>query len=217
MIKISPAILTSEKNEFIQELKIFRPIAEQIDIDINIPNDEFEGNVTFDLASVLDQLSKFPGIYGIHLMVTNPVIFIAQIIDRTEYFTEGSVIYVHQESNLDGVFDINLPEKFRLGISVKAETELNSIGYYNQFDEVQFMTIETGAQGNPFKPEILERVNFLKDNSYEGLVSIDGSVNEKTAEIIKEYPLDRVSVGSYLSRSEDPIKSYKKLDRILNY
>src|SRR5690606_33134550 len=95
----------------------------------------------------------------------------------------------------------DIADNFRIGITVKAETQMQAVEFYNQFPEVQLMTIETGKQGNPFMPAVLEKSQWLRSEGFTGMISIDGGVSLYTAETIKSYPIDRVSVGSFLSKS----------------
>lgn len=208
---IAPAILVSNMEDFEKQLALYTEFAECIDIDINVEADKFRGIVTVDIESVLKKITSGSVHYPVcnyHLMVTFPKKYVEMIY---QYDVTFNRIYLHQEADLE---DIEITDK--IGITVKAETPMREIEYYKQFSEVQLMTIETGAQGNPIKPEILERSRWLRNNGYEGEISIDGGTNDKTAELIKQYPIDKVSVGSFFSRANDPKSNYEKLQQLLN-
>lgn len=214
MIEISPAILTDNKKEFVRQLKAYTAFAKQVDIDINIPDDNFPGHATVELGFVLDQLLHEQGKFGTHLMVAEPLALVNVFI-RTPLPHE-LVFYIHQEANYKSIIDVELPPKYALGVAVKAESELMDLEFYQQFAEVQLMTIKTGEQGNPFLEAALRRAAKLRALGFTGKISCDGGVDLETAKLIKNEPIDRVSVGSYLSTAVDPEAAYRQLDAILN-
>lgn len=213
MIKITPAILVSSKeqlkNELIETTKYFN----QIDIDINTPNDDFEGKITVDIPTVLEEIKAYKKIeFTFHLMVSDPLPLI-KIVEKSMQSSKINFI-IHQESDYKSVLEHLSAEN--LGICVKAESKLKEIDFYNQFKEVQLMTIVTGEQGNPFIPEVLDRVEWLKENYYKGIVSLDGSVNLQSASFIRKYEVDRVSVGSFFSKAENLVLNKQKIELALN-
>ena len=50
----------------------------------------------------------------------------------------------------------------------------------------------------------------------KGLIALDGGVNIKTAPLLKNYPIDKVSVGSYFSKSNDLQSDLNLLNQTLN-
>lgn len=214
MIEISPAILEDNEKDFLNQLRNYLDFANHIDIDVNIKNDDFVGKETLSVSRVAMLLQNIDHFFGIHLMVTNPLKEINEFLNIKKDFK--GIFYIHQESNIDVILNSKIFKKHSFGITVKAESNIRSIEFYKNFPEVQLMTIETGIQGNPFKPEVLKRVEWLRSEGYLGKISIDGSVNLHTSELIREYPLDRVSVGSYLAKAQNPLLNYQKLYLALN-
>ncbi|MDQ6984774.1 MAG: hypothetical protein Q9M91_06450 [Candidatus Dojkabacteria bacterium] len=215
-IIISPAILESDLNTFEGELNLYVNFAKQVDVDINIANDLFEGNVTTASDQVVQILKKTPEDlkFGIHLMVSEPL---KEIVKFKELgLLEKCVFYLQQETKIGEVLDYKERDRLSLALSIKAETPFKGLEFYNEFDEIQLMTVQIGFQGGKFIPEVLDRVEYLKENGYKGKISIDGGVNLKTAELIREHALDRVSVGSYFSKSENLELDWMKLDLALN-
>lgn len=211
MIEISPAVLASSKEEFLRQVKGYKKVVDRIDIDINTADDRFYGVVTVTPTEVLEIISQNLDVkFSLHLMVERPL----YIIQDFKKIRQDLFYFVHQEAYIDDVFEVLKKEE--CGVVVKAESALESVDFYNQFSEVQFMTIETGEQGNGFKPEVLDRVEWLKKQGYKGKISIDGSVNLESSDLIKRFPIDRVSVGSFFSKSNDFKKDYDLLDKLLN-
>jgi ribulose-phosphate 3-epimerase len=212
-IQICPAILTSSEDEFKRELEVYSKLFEVIDIDINLEGDKFYGQVTVGTDFVAKEIQKFDVKFNIHLMVSNPLREIEKF-SKEQIMAKNISFFIHQESNINKLID--RVEELNLKLAVKAGSEPREIEFYKKFPEIQLMTIETGKQGNKFKPEILSRAEWLRTNGYEGNISIDGSVNLESARIIRQHKIDRVSAGSYFSRSENVSDSKMKLALALN-
>ncbi len=216
MIQVCPAILTNSKDEFTRELKEYSQHFEIIDVDINIEDDEFYGDVTVTPieACQLIKESRVECKFNFHIMANKPEQLMYEIRDNLSA-EKINKFFIHQESESD-LLNIEGFDKSKLAIAIKADSVLREIDFYNNFLEVQLMTVKTGKQRNPFLPVVLERVVTLKKEGYRGTISVDGSVNIESAKLIKEFPIKRVSVGSYFSKSADVKESLIELEKILN-
>ncbi|MCA9386767.1 hypothetical protein KC669_01910 [Candidatus Dojkabacteria bacterium] len=211
MIEISPAVLVNSEAEIEKELLGYSKLFKQVDIDINVEGDDFAGDVTLDVKSVLEYCTKYSSLdYTFHLMVSEPLSLIELILKEWS----NAKFIIHQEANFEPVAE-KLGAK-NLGICIKAESKLKDIEFYKQFKEVQLMTIVTGKQGNPFKKEILDRVEWLRESGYQGIISLDGSINLNSAQLIRNYDVNRVSVGSFFSKAENIELNKQKLELALN-
>lgn len=213
MFQICPAILTNNIQEFERELNAYSKYFTLIDVDINVEDDSFEGKVTAHIERIKPLIEKSTSMFNFHLMTTDPSIEISQLDTFVNSYNFKYII--HQESNLDKEI-FTLHNKKKLGVAVKADSDLMDLDFYNKFSEIQFMTIDTGFQGNSFREEILERVNEIKEIGYLGKISIDGGINLASARFIKDYPVDRLSVGSYFSKSENIKNDLQSLENALN-
>lgn len=221
MIQICPAILVDKVEDLKTQLEQYIPMFDQIDIDVNIEHDDFEGkvlvlpgNVYSVILNLFQDISVKPTI-ALHFMVSNPLPYIVlwhNVIGQSIPIK----FYIHQEAMYKQVLESDLFEKYEINMSVKIESDMKPIEFYNQFNEIQLMSIEAGAQGNSFIPEVLERVEWLRENGYDKKISLDGGVNLKTASVLRETTINRVSVGSYFAKSTDLQMDKMKLELALN-
>jgi pentose-5-phosphate-3-epimerase len=214
MIQICPAILTDNAEDFTRQIKIYPTIFEQIDIDINIDSDGFKGMVTVDLPMIAEQSSDYASRLGFHLMVEKPEALVKELLSLKSEFKK-SKFYIHQESSFTKEFLDSIPFENRC-VAVQLESSTREVTFYSQFSEVQLMTVSIGFQGQKFEESALERAIWLKENGYKGKISIDGGIDLNSAKVIKNYPIDRVSVGSYFSKSENLELDKTKLNLALN-
>lgn len=204
---ISPAILVKNPAQLRHHLQ--RYLAAGIrSIDIDIQETPFASNSTLPFAEAFSLVQNLDlpedVILGWDLKLADPRSAVEQIIDA---FPDQR-IYVYQNVQNDYLVQ-NI--QFGVAIAVMGDDELRDLDFYQQFPEVQIMSVESETQGAEISAEDLSKVTRLREMGYTGLISIDGGVHLETAELIKNYPIDRVSVGSYFQQSDDVGKAYEEL------
>lgn len=213
MIQITPAILTDDLKTFKSLIEKFKDFES---IDIDIIRAPFVENKTLQIEDIMKDLEPLSSkSIGLHFMVQDPETDLKKLKDSI-LKDHDLRIYLQQESDLKFLKDFEWPKTWSRAVSVKVETNLFDAKYYEQFSEVQIMSVKVGGQGYEFQTEALEKVVNLEEIGYNGLVSLDGSINLKTASMIKDYAVDRVSVGSYFVKADDVSLAKMKLDLALN-
>ena len=227
MIFITPAILVNKPSDLKNFIHSFSIYFNRIDIDF------MDGSITSSTTVSLDEILNIVANYlshisfGFHLMTNNVDLIKDFILKLSLVYTkelnvkvQNFAIYLHQEvltnnqnDNLLEFILSNLTKESR-GVVVSIEQDIIDLDFYNNFSEVQIMTVQIGAQGGKFEKAALNKIYLLKD--YNGVISIDGGVNLETSQIIKQYRINRVSVGSYFQRSTNLLHDLEALDKILN-
>lgn len=213
MIQITPAILTNNLSLMQQYLVSFLTLG---NIDIDVIQKDYINNETITIDELLenDTLYSYEDI-GWHLMVNYPENQVV-ILLNSHYSKKRCRIYAQQEVELKAYLNLKFPEGWNRCVCLEVRSPLRELEFYNQFDEVQFMSVEIGVQGNKFDPSVLSKVDTLRKMGYNGIVSLDGGINLSTAKLLLNHRIDRVSVGSYLSNADDKNLAYNELKKILN-
>jgi len=95
--------------------------------------------------------------------------------------------------------------EFSIGLVLNPENsvfELKQRCDLNSIPIIQIMTVVPGFQGSPFIPEMLKKIDQLKQAGYRNKIYLDGGINELTLPLIsanKNLP-DVVCVGSFLTK-----------------
>ena len=55
-----------------------------------------------------------------------------------------------------------------------------------------------GSQAEPFDERVLSQIKSLREKYEELIISVDGSVNDKTAHLLRDAGASRLVVGSFL-------------------
>ena len=76
------------------------------------------------------------------------------------------------------------------------------------------MSVEPGFGGQGFMPNSIDKVkelyNLRKENNYNYLINIDGGINDKTINLVKDY-IDMAVVGSYITKATDKVECANKI------
>lgn len=105
-----------------------------------------------------------------------------------------------------------------VGVAAHGATSVETISEYaKSADYIQLMGIrEIGAQGQPFDETVLERIEALRQQFPEKVISVDGSVNSETIVRLKKAGVTRMVVGSAILHQADPKKAHQELSALIN-
>jgi ribulose-phosphate 3-epimerase len=208
-MQINPAILVTSVSEFLIQASSLVDVVTELDIDII----DWKRTKSKTL-SVHDALkNKIPLKLNFDLMMDRPKEAVRELI----YDNRVKTIIINPEckDNVEELIDLIHYFKKKAGMSINPDNDLDVVEpYLKVLDLIQIYTVEPGSQGNPFLPERLDVAPNLKMFGFEGHIEVDGGINLDTVRIVKQYPVDILSVGSYLSKAKDPTKAYLLIKKI---
>ena len=177
-----------------------------------------------DFISVLKQqfnnLTMKQFTFDFHLMVKNyqehikkleglkKILKIKNVLIHFDLFPNYSLLTTH--SSL-----------FSIGLVLNPQDRIDNLASkynLNSITTIQIMSVNPGAQGTPFLPETLKKIEQLRLVGYRNKIFLDGAVNDRTMPIInsKKYRPDFVCPGSYLAKApEEELK--KRVDYLLQF
>ena len=165
----------------------------------DIMDGHFCKNITMspDLISAIAKVSKKP--IDVHLMTVHPN-------DWIEGLAKAGVTTIcpHAETiNTDAFRTINRIRDFgcQAGIVLNPATPVDVIKHYiNRLSMVTVMTVDVGFAGQPFIPEMIEKIKELvklrSELNLNFKIQIDGSCNNKTFKILHDAGADIFVLGS---------------------
>lgn len=214
-IPIVPAIIPSSVTELIETAKAFR-FSRELHVDV------IDG--VFTLASswpyepVGEPLAIKPhtDVYTLEvdLMVSKP------LEAAKAWKNAGADMFVfHMETiDLPSFVDFIAHTEITVGISFHGETNIESVlPYIEVADYVQIMGIHSiGVQGQVFSEETFSKIERIKREFPEKMISVDGSVNKRTIVRLVKAGVDRLIVGSAIIKQSDPKLAYQELCALVN-
>lgn len=204
-VQLIPSLLTTSKKEFSKQLEAVTGVVDMVQIDIADGN--FVPNTTFNQPEIVTK-STTPKL-ELHMMVSNP----SKEIERWGGIDQMERILFHFEST-------NKPKKLinqihshncQAGMVLNPDTPNKVIdNYIQQLDDVMFMGVKPGFQGQELIPEVLEKIKQFKNKYPKIYCEIDGSVNMETLEKIIPTGVDAVCPGSAIFGNENTPKENAK-------
>jgi ribulose-phosphate 3-epimerase len=100
-------------------------------------------------------------------------------------------------------------------LSLNPDTELEAIEpYRKKVDGILFLTVNPGKSGNPYQPQVVERIRDLRDMDKEICIEVDGGVTNETLPFLLDAGVNGVAIGSYFANDKIESRSMEILEVI---
>ncbi|ABV67120.1 ribulose-phosphate 3-epimerase [Aliarcobacter butzleri RM4018] len=209
---VAPSILSANFGNLANEIKAICDAGCDL-VHVDVMDGHFVPNMTIGPVVVEPVAKVASKPLDIHLMVENNTFFV-------DLFAPCKPLYIsfHIESEKH---PHRLIQKIR-SYGIKPAIVLNphsrpqEIEYLlEDLDMVLLMSVNPGFGGQKFIPSVVEKAKELKElinkRNPNCLIEVDGGVNDKNIEILKNAGVDIVVAGSYVFGSDDYEKAIKSL------
>ncbi len=211
-MKVSVSILSSTiKPEAIVK-NLDKTDADYIHLDIM--DGKFVENKTWTYGEVKKIISYSNKKLDVHLMVKNPEKFIE---DYAMLNTESLAFHYEAVKDVKKMIELVKNYGLKVGIAINPDTKEDVIfEYLGDIDYVLVMSVYPGKSGQTFIEDSVEKIRNIKSeiekNNLSTLISVDGGINEETANSCKEAGVDILVSASYLHNNlEENIKTLKNM------
>ncbi|MFO7871018.1 MAG: ribulose-phosphate 3-epimerase [Kiritimatiellia bacterium] len=142
---------------------------------------------------------------SVHLMMTRPDQYVRKFTDAG---ADSLLIHIESECNVPEVIEQIRGEGVRPGITLNPETPAEIIfPVISSIDEVLCMTVHPGYGGQEFMPEVLSKIEAVRDQSRQQDrdidILVDGGINFETAEQCARYGANCFIAGTFLYGAGD--------------
>lgn len=213
-MKIIPTLLTSNVNDWKEQMILFTKYFDRIQLDIAdstlVPNKTTQINEMIELLSTNEIHITKEATFDFHLMVEDYQRELEHITKFSQYLKVNTIL-INARLNPDIANLSNKYNNFNIGLDIDNNTNIDFV--LKQFDlsninAVQIMTVKPGFQGSPFLPNMLQKITQLRNAYYKGVIFIDGGINENTLKLIQsnENLPDYLCIGSYLTKAANQLE-----------
>ena len=177
-IQISPSILSADFSQLANEIKRLENGGADM-IHVDVMDGHFVPNLTIG-PPVIKSLKKHSSIlFDVHLMISPVHKYIKNFADAG-----SDIITIHPEATNDINSSISLIKELnkKVGVSLNPETKVDIIiEHLDKIDLVLIMSVNPGFGGQKFMPEVLTKVEELKNlrtaKDLDFDIEIDGGIN----------------------------------------
>ena len=204
-MKLSVSILASkDRKESINKINNTNTNYLHIDVMDGI----FVENTSFPIEEIKQSslISNKP--LDVHLMVTNPIDYINHLnLDNIEYIA----FHIELKDNIKEIINHIKSINKKVGISINPNTNINELlPYINDIDMILIMSVVPGKGGQKFMPEVLTKIDIIKQHNKNITIEKDGVINEDTIKLL--HDIDIVVVGSFITNYDNYQEQIDKLN-----
>jgi len=198
-IKLAPSILSADFSRLGEQInEVAEAGADYIHVDVM--DGHFVPNITIGAPVVASLRSRTNLPLDVHLMIEYPQKYV------TDFVRAGSdMITLHTETISSAAFKEQKKKlgKVKLGISLNPGTPFKKIiPYLKAADFVLVMSVNPGFGGQEFISSVLPKISELRE-VFDGDISVDGGINEKTANLVKTAGANILAAGSFIFKSKN--------------
>ncbi len=196
-MKISVSYLSSRFDKKTTLKKIVESKADYLHVDLM--DGKYVDNKNFTINEVLNDLKSIYLPLDIHLMVNNPDKYLEKLGSlNAEFITFHPSTSKNPNKTIEKIKSLGI----NVGIAINPNEDIHLIDeYLDKIDLVLIMSVYPGKGGQEFIPEVIEKLDYLKDKNI--IVAIDGGINNETIKLIEDKKIDIIVSGSYVCSSDD--------------
>lgn len=232
MAEITPAILEKNFSEIKNKLSFLRGKAKCVQLDVC--DGVFVANQTWpfatggfedvDFEKIMNEEEGLPFWndfdFELDLMVVNAVEnfdFYLKLGPKRIIFHLSAQKNIEEfEHFLEGL-DMYTRDSVEIGLAFRPSDDLTVVSKLaNKVDFLHCMgSDKLGFQGETFSEQALQNIKFLKENLPGVVISVDIGINLENAETILEAGANRLTIGSGIWKSADPIGALENFQSLV--
>jgi len=161
---------------------------------------------------------------AIHLMVPDPMLIIDKMNKFISRRKRAKVYVIIQRESFNSENEalkaIGLIRELgysKIGVCLDLPTPCEALSekIIEAVDMILLMTVRMGRGGQKYADEGTQKILYFSKRFPNRLIEVDGGINPQTARIAKNAGAKAAVVGSFITRSNDPIEALLELTRSL--
>lgn len=198
-VLVSPSVLNADFAVLGDECRSLKQAGADW-IHCDVMDGAFVPNISFGAPVVqcIDKAVDLP--LDVHLMIDEPIRYI------DDFVAAGADLITFHVEATDKVAETIAAihaKGIKAGLSLKPNTPVSAIEpYLNNVELVLVMSVEPGFGGQKFNDNAPAKIAEIR-KIYNGLIEVDGGINDVTAKLCRSAGVDVLVAGSYIMRAAD--------------
>ena len=210
-VYIAPSILAADFSHLGDDIQKIEEDADFLHLDVM--DGHYVPNISFGVPVISSIRLKSKLAFDVHLMIENPEKYIASFAEAG-----ADLITFHLEATREPeqlcqkIYDLGK----KPGISIHPDTPIEAVyPYLSSVELVLVMTVRPGFGGQSFMEEAPGRISQIRNEldriSSQALLSVDGGIGEKTAQIAISSGANMLVAGSSVFGASSPAAAIRQI------
>jgi ribulose-phosphate 3-epimerase len=230
-IKISPSLLAADFGNLADEVRRVEDAGADT-LHLDVMDGHFVDNISFGPKVVAACNRASDMFLDVHLMIYNPFAYIEKFIEAG---ADQITFHIEATEDVDDSLAYIRRCGKRAGLAICPDTsETMLLKYLDKCDQILLMTVNPGFGGQPFMPEVLRKIEFLRStidrigireggqdtDPNEDLapfdIQVDGGINLETAQQCVDAGANVLVAGTHLFDAPDMEVAVAEMREILS-
>ena len=211
-VKIAPSLLAADFGNLQRDVELVNE-SEADWHHIDVMDGVFVPNISYGMPVVKAIQKHATKPLDVHLMIIDPDRYIQEFADLgATYLTVHYEACTHLHRTLQAIKSASM----KAGVALNPHTSVQLLeNIIQDIDMVCVMSVNPGFGGQSFIDNTFDKVKALKqlitEKGSNTLIEIDGGVSSANAKELVAAGADVLVAGSFVFKSDDPIKTIKTL------
>lgn len=211
--EIVPTLFSLDKETFNKKLKLLS-FSKRIHLDF------MDGKFTSDKSVSFEEmggiLEYFDTKFEVHLMAYEPASYIKRLVSLGIKKALIQVEFFHNPQNIIDTIEEFHDNDIQVFAVLNPDTSTDILSDIDGFiDGVMIMSVFPGKEGQEFIEETYDRIREIRESYPHLPIQVDGGIKDTNAKKLIECGANILSVGSYISGSDDPKGHYNRLTSLI--
>ncbi|MDE5901644.1 MAG: ribulose-phosphate 3-epimerase [Muribaculaceae bacterium] len=211
-MQVSPSLLSADFANLTPDLEMINGSEADL-LHLDVMDGVFVPNISFGFPVMKAVAEKCTKPLDVHLMIVEPQNWISQVRDlNAEYMVFHQEACTHIHRTVQAIHAAGM----KAGVSLCPATPVCLLeDIIGDLDQVLLMSVNPGFGGQPFIPNVVNKVKQLREmidrTGSHALINVDGGVNASTGSLLAEAGADILVAGSYVFGAADPLAAIHSL------